>query len=164
LKQVVMLVFPTRGTLVDAAERIRAFDAVKIRHSAVIAKAEDGETVILEDDINPDEGSIAGGTLGALMGALGVAGLGAFLLPGVGAILAIGAGALFGGLIGGATGGITAGLIDLGFKNDQLEALATRLNAGHAALVIELEGEAAELEALRALLADYAPEYITPVS
>ncbi len=164
MRQIVMLVFPTRGTLVDAADRIHALDAVKIRHSAVIAKAEDGETVIMEDDINPDEGSIAGGTLGALMGALGVAGLGAFLLPGVGAILAIGAGALFGGLIGGATGGITAGLIDLGFKNTQLEELAQHLNAGSVALLIEFEGEAVNLDTLRETLADFAPQFITPIS
>lgn len=162
MKQIVMLVFPSRGTLVDAVDRIHAFDAVQIRHSAVIAKAEDGETVILEDDINPDEGSIAGGTLGALMGALGVAGLGAFLLPGVGAILALGAGALFGGLVGGATGGITAGLVDLGFKNEQLDTLAERLNTGHVALVVEFEGSDVALADLRTALTEYSPEYLTP--
>lgn len=146
---VVMLVFPSRGTLLDAVDQIKSLPYAKIKHSAVIAKAQDGETVIYEDDINPNEGSIAGGTLGALMGALGIAGLGAFLLPGVGPIIAIGAGALVGGLVGGATGGISARLMDMGINNDQLERLAHHLNAGKIALVVEVEGDSATLSQLR---------------
>jgi hypothetical protein len=87
------------------------------------------------------EGSIAGGTLGALMGSLGIAGLGAFLLPGVGPIIAIGAGALLGGLVGGATGGITASLLDLGIKDEQLDELARHLDAGRVAMVLEIEAD-----------------------
>lgn len=140
MSEVIMLVFPSRGTLLDAVDAIKQLKYVKIKHSAIIAKAESGEAVVYEDDVAPDEGSIAGGTLGALMGALGIAGLGAFLLPGVGAIIAVGAGALLGGLIGGATGGITASLLDMGLNNAQLEDLAEHLNAGKVAMVVELEG------------------------
>lgn len=141
MSDVVMLIFPSRGTLLDAVDQIKSVPYAKIKHSAVIAKAEDGETAIYEDDINPNEGGIAGGTLGALMGALGVAGLGAFLLPGVGPIIAIGAAAVIGGLVGGATGGISAKLMDMGINNTQLEALAHHLQAGKIALVVEIEGE-----------------------
>jgi uncharacterized membrane protein len=140
MSEVVMLVFPSRETMLDAVDRIKSLSYAKMTHSALIAKAEDGETTIYEDDINPNEGGIAGGTLGALMGALGIAGLGAFLLPGVGPILAIGAGALLGGIVGGATGGITAGMLDMGIDNAQLETLAEHLNAGKVAMVVELQG------------------------
>ena len=160
MKDVVMLVFPSRGTLLDAVDQIKHIPYAKIRHSAVIARAEDGETVIYEDDINPNEGGIAGGTLGALMGALGIAGLGAFLLPGVGPIIAIGAGALVGGLVGGATGGISAKLIDMGINNTQLEALAHHLNAGKIALVVEVEGDSAALAQLQADLKPFDAEIV----
>lgn len=160
MKDVVMLVFPSRGTLLDAVDQIKHIPYAKIRHSAVIARAEDGETVIYEDDINPNEGGIAGGTLGALMGALGIAGLGAFLLPGVGPIIAIGAGALVGGLVGGATGGISARLIDMGINNTQLEALAHHLNAGKIALVVEVEGDSTALAQLQADLKPFDAEIV----
>ncbi|HLU11371.1 MAG TPA: hypothetical protein VK003_16980 [Oceanobacillus sp.] len=140
MREVAVFVFPTRGQLVEAAEVIRETPHVKIHHSAVIAKAENGETVILEDDINPDEGAIAGGTLGSVMGALGIAQLGAFLLPGIGPIVAIGAGALIGGLIGGATGSLTAGAIDLGISNQLLDDLAKQLEEDRVAVVVEIEG------------------------
>jgi uncharacterized membrane protein len=148
MKEVVMFVFPTRGLLVDATDVIRGTPHVKIHHSAIIAKAESGETTILEDDINPDEGAIAGGTLGSVMGALGMAQLGAFLLPGIGPIIAIGAGALIGGLIGGATGSLTAGAIDLGINNKLLDDLAQHLQAERTAVVLELEGTAEGLAQL----------------
>lgn len=160
MSQVIMLMFPSRGTLLDAVDAIKQLDYVKIKHSAVIAKAEDGETVVYDDDISPNEGSIAGGTLGALMGALGIAGLGALLLPGVGAIVAVGAGALLGGLIGGATGGITASVLDMGVGNVELEKLAEHLNAGKVAMVVELEGGSDLAAKLSEDLKPFAAEFV----
>jgi len=160
MSEVVMLVFPSRGTLLDAVDQIKSLPYAKLKHSAVIAKAEDGETVVYEDDISPNEGGIAGGTLGALMGALGVAGLGAFLLPGVGPIIAIGAGALIGGLVGGATGGISAGLLDMGIKNSELESLAEHLNAGKIAMVVELEGDSTMRSRLQEDLKPFQAEIV----
>lgn len=161
-RDIVIAIFPSRGTLVDAADYVRSLDYLKLHHSAVIVKAESGEAVVLEDDISVSEGSIAGGTLGSLMGALGVAGLGAFLLPGVGPIIAIGAGALIGGLVGGATGGITAGLIDQGVDNKKLDALARHLDAGRVALVLELEGDEAGFARLQEDLKRYNVEFAKP--
>jgi uncharacterized membrane protein len=160
MKDIVMFVFPTRGRLVDAAELIRDNPHVKIHHSAIVAKAENGETLVLEDDVNPDEGAVAGGTLGSLMGALGIANLGAFLLPGIGPIIAIGAGALIGGLVGGATGGMTAGAVDLGIKNELLDELAQQLAAGRVAAVLEIEGDPAGLEQLEQQLRQYDAELV----
>lgn len=161
-RHTIIAVFPSRGSLIDAVERVKTLHYLKIKHSAVIVKADDGETVVLEDDISVSEGSIAGGTLGSLMGALGIAGLGAFLLPGVGPIIAIGAGALLGGLIGGATGGITASLIDLGIKDEQLEELATHLSSGRVAMVLDAEAEADVLTRLEADLKPFEAEITLP--
>lgn len=160
MKDIVMFVFPTRGRLIDATETIRNHQQVKIHHSAIIAKAENGETTVLEDDVNPDEGAIAGGTLGSLMGALGIAQLGAFLLPGIGPIIAIGAGALIGGLVGGATGGLTASVIDLGINNELLDDLAKHLGENRVAMVLEVEGDSAALSQLEQSLQQYDAELV----
>jgi uncharacterized membrane protein len=141
MSEVVMLVFPSRGSMLDAMDKLDSLSYAKVKHHAVIAKAEDGETTIFENDIHPNEGGIVGGTLGAVMGSLGIAALGALLLPGVGAVIAIGAGAVMGGLVGGATGNVTARLIDMGIDDAQLEKLAEHLSADKIALVAELEGD-----------------------
>lgn len=155
-----MLVLPSRETTLDAVDAIKRLGDVTIKHSAIITRAEDGETQVYEDDLTPNEGGIAGGTLGALMGALGIAGLGAFLLPGVGPVIAIGAAALVGGLLGGAAGGITAGLIDLGIDNAKLQALAEHVGAGKVALVVELEGDSARLAHLETDLKAFQVEIV----
>ncbi|MDX2162963.1 MAG: hypothetical protein SF162_16730 [bacterium] len=157
-----MLVLPTRGALVDAHDRLNSLDYITIKHAAVIAKAETGEVQILDDDVKPDEGAIVGGTLGAMLGTLGVAGLGALLLPGVGALIAVGASALIGGIVGGATGGVLAGLIDSGFRDDQVARLAAHLEAGKVASVYELDAtptaDGDVIARLRQDLAAYNPE------
>lgn len=162
MTKAIVLIFPSRGTLVDAVDHIQTLPYLTVKNTALIAKADDGETIVFEDDISPAEGSITGGTLGSLMGALGVAQLGAFLLPGVGPIIAIGAGAILGALIGGTTGGVMAGLIDFGFDNEQLEDLAGRLQAGNTALVVELESNEDVVPRLKNDLKDYKVEIMLP--
>jgi uncharacterized membrane protein len=160
MSEIVMIVFPTRGTLLDASQKLQSLDYLKIRHSALLTKAEHGEVVVFEDDINPNEGAIAGGTLGSLMGALGIAQLGALLLPGVGPIIAIGAGALLGGLIGGATGGVAAGLMDMGIKDHHLAELSKHLGEDKIALVIDADGPADLRTRLQTDLQEFQPEIV----
>lgn len=138
MSKVLVAVFPSRGSMVDAADKINSLSYVDLKQTAIIAKAEDGETVVMEDDLSPVEGRIVGGTLGSMMGALGVAGLGALLLPGVGALIAIGAGALAGALVGGTTGDLTARALDFGFKDGQIKAIADHLSAGRVAMMMEI--------------------------
>lgn len=157
-KHTLLLVLPTRGALIDVHDRLNSLGYVRIKHAAVIARAETGEVALLEDDVKPDEGAIVGGTLGAMLGTLGIAGLGALLLPGVGALIAVGASALIGGLIGGATGGVLAGLLDSGFDDAQVDKLASHLEAGKVASVYELEGDADAIARLRADLVEFQPE------
>ncbi|MFQ3566327.1 MAG: hypothetical protein SNJ59_04950 [Aggregatilineales bacterium] len=150
-----LIAFPTRGQLVEAVNYIQSHPELKTRHSAVISKAEDGETMILDDDITPNEGAITGGTLGSLLGSLGIASLGAFLLPGIGPIVAVGAGALVGGLVGGVTGRVTASLIDMGINNQVLADLARHLENDRVAFVLEVDGTEEALQQLEADIARY---------
>lgn len=162
MANVIVLIFPSRGTLTNAVDRIHDLGYVNIKNTALIAKADDGETAVFEDDISAVEGGITGGTLGSLIGALGIAQLGAFLLPGVGPIIAVGAGALIGALVGGTAGSVTASLIDFGFDNDQLDSLADRLQNGSTALVVEVDNQPNVLARLQNDLKEYEVEILTP--
>jgi uncharacterized membrane protein len=160
--KIVMLVLPSRDRLLEVHEKIETLAGFHVKHAGIIVKAADGETSLLDDDIKADEGVITGGTLGAIISALGVAGLGAFLLPGVGAILALGAGALFGGLIGGATGGIVAKLIDTGFNDAQIRELSSHIEVGKAAIIYEYEGGEDAPVRLQTLLSGLGVHVVLP--
>lgn len=161
MSEILVLTLPERASVLEAIDLIRADHGVVVKHSAVLAKADDGEVVLFEDDLSPNEGAVAGGTLGAMLGGVGVAALGAVLLPGVGALIAIGAGALLGGLLGGATGSTVAALMDMGLKQDQVDALVARLHSGQVALMLEVDGDPEELEALHAALKPYNAEVLS---
>jgi uncharacterized membrane protein len=82
--------------------------------------------------------------------------LGALALPGIGPLIAIGAGVLAGGLVGAAAGRFAGHLLDLGFRNDQVEALANQLEAGHPALVLQVRPQP-EVDALAWLRRELTP-------
>jgi uncharacterized membrane protein len=159
-RELIVAIFPSRSLLTKAVDHLVSLTDVRIERSAIIAKASTGETLILEDDISPDEGGIAGGTLGAAMTALGLVQLGALALPGVGAVIAIGAGVLVGGLVGGATGRFAANLIESGFRNTQIQELANELEAGHPALIIEVGTDPEILPRLRVELRAFKAELV----
>lgn len=161
--EMIVAIFPSRKILTKALDHIMELGDIDIQHAAIVAKAATGEAIILDDDISADEGGIAGGTLGAAMAALGLAQLGALALPGVGPIIALGAGALVGGLVGRATGRFAANLLDLGFKNSQIEELAEQLQAGHPALVMEIPNAKAALPRLRDELKAFRAELVEPI-
>jgi uncharacterized membrane protein len=158
--ELIVIVFPSRSVLTKALDHLMETEVVAIEHAAIVAKAQSGEIVVLDDSVGPDEAGIAGGTLGAAMTALGLAQLGALALPGIGAIIALGAGALVGGLVGHVTGRFAANLLDLGFRRDQIDLLADRLVSGHPALVLEVKDARAALPVLRAELQPYRAELI----
>lgn len=158
-EKLVMLVLPSRERLLDVHEQVNQQPYFKMKQAAVMVKALDGEVRFLDADIHADEGVITGGTLGAIISTLGVAGLGAFLLPGIGAVVALGASALIGGVIGGATGGIVATLIDSGFNDGQVKDLSTQLDKGKAAIIYqyELDEQQSNIDVTNQLRADLAP-------
>lgn len=161
--EIIVAVFPSRAVLTRALDRITKLDYIDIQRAAIVAKAASGETIVLNDDIGPDQGGVAGGTLGAAMTVLGLAQLGALALPGVGPIIALGAGVLVGGLVGRVTGRFAANLIDFGFHAEQIEALSERLQAGRPALILEIKNSYEVLPRLRHDLAGFKAELIEPM-
>ena len=156
----IVAVFPSRVILTKALDRVMELEYLTVRHAAIIAKASDGEIVILDDDISPNEGAVAGGTLGAAMTAFGLVQLGALTLPGIGPIIALGTGLVAGGLVGSVAGRIAAGLIDVDYRNLQVSTLAAGLEAGHPALVLDVEDSEAVLPRLRDELKPYRAELV----
>ncbi|HLA45923.1 MAG TPA: hypothetical protein VJZ27_20915 [Aggregatilineales bacterium] len=151
--------FESRQTVIDAVNQLAKMELVDISKAAVVARAESGETVLVDNKVKPLEGRRAGMRLGAVMTALGFAQLGAFALPGIGPIIAIVAGALMGGLVGGATGQFAATLISFGFRKDQIDALSEHLNASEIALIIHLE-DPDQIPQLRAELHNFTAEIL----
>ncbi len=157
----IVAVFPSRVMLTRALDHLMKNKPVEIVHAAIVAKAETGEVVVVDDEIGADEGGVAGGTLGAAMGALGLAQLGALAIPGIGAIIALGAGALLGGFVGGITGRMAASMISFGATRDErIAALAHDLRAGSPALVLEVKDAQSVMETLKQELANFRAELI----
>jgi uncharacterized membrane protein len=159
--ETVVVVFPSRSILLKALDYITQLDYLTIEDAVIVAKATSGEVVVLDGEISADETGIAGGTFGAAITALGLVHLGALALPGIGSIIALGTGALIGGIIGRATGRFATYLRDVGFKHYQVEALASQLQEGHPALVLELSSTHADvLPRLREELKAYKAELV----
>lgn len=159
-EEMIVAVFPSRVILTKALDYLMELESVKIIHAVIIAKAKDGEIVVLDDEISTDEGAIAGGTLGAAMTAFSLIQLGALTLPGVGPIIALGTGLLAGGLVGGFAGRFAASMIDFEYKNKQVKALANRLQSGHPALVLQVENPQDAIETLRKSLTPFRAEMV----
>ncbi len=159
----ILVQFPTRHALTEALDHLKTLDALHMEGVAVIARAQDGEVTVLEGHVGPDEGGIAGGTLGAAIGVLGVVSFGALALPGVGVIIALGAGALAGALVGGLTGRAAGEMVERGFRSEMLVELAEGLEAGHPALVLTVANPKAALPLIKAELVPYRAEVIERV-
>lgn len=159
----IVAVFPSRVILTKALDHIMELDYLTVRHAAILAKAKDGEIVIVDDEISPNEGAIAGSTLGAAMTAFSLVQLGALTLPGIGPIIALGTGLVAGVLVGGVTGRLAAGLIDFDYKSLQVRTLAAELKAGHPALVLDVEDSEEILLRLREELRPYRAELVEPL-
>jgi uncharacterized membrane protein len=158
--ETIVAVFPSRVILTKALDHIMELDYLNIQSAAIVAKANGGEVVILDDDISANEGGIAGGTLGAAMAAFGLVQLGALTLPGVGPIIALGTGLLAGGLVGNVAGRLAASFIDADYKDYLVETLAKELQAGHPALVLEITNGLEVLPLLRKELEPYRAEVV----
>ena len=158
--ELIVAIFPSRKMLTKALDHLVEMADLDIRHAAIVAKARNGEVVVLNDELGPDEGGITGGTLGAAIAVLGMVQFGALALPGIGAIIAVGAGALVGGLLGRMTGRFAANLLDNGYRKEEVEILSQRLQAGHPALVLEVKNVAQALPRIREELVSYRAEVV----
>lgn len=159
-QQMIVAIFPTRAALVQALDRIKEIDDVTLLRAAIIAKAASGETIVIDDQLTPNEGGIAGSTLGAAITAFGLAQLGALALPGVGVFVALGVGAMAGALVGGLTGRFAATLLDAGFRKDQVSAIAHSLKTNRPVLIVQLQTHELELIRLRGQLQKLGAELV----
>ncbi len=159
-EELIVAVFPSRVILGKALDHISELEDLALRHAVIVARARDGEIVVLDDDISSREVVLAGAGLGALMMTVGVAQQGALTLPGAWALLALAAACLAGGLVGAGVSRAASTLIDSDFRNLQVKTLAAELKAGHPALVLEFEEGVDALERLRAELAPYRAELV----
>lgn len=160
---IVVAVFPSRAVMLRALNHLTDTESILIKRAAVVAKAATGEFVVLDDDMSPNEGTLAGLVLGAAVAALGMIQLGAFTLPLFGAIFALIAAALVGALVGSLIGRFVAHLVDSGFPGEVFQALSQRLEEGHPALVIELAQPEVALAKLRQALKAYNAELVEPL-
>ena len=162
--ELIVAVFPSRKMLTKALDHLVEVTDIEIQHAAIVAKARNGEVVVLNDELGPDEGGITGGTLGAGIAALGMVQFGALAIPGIGAIIAVGAGALVGGLLGRFTGRFAANLLESGYRKEEVETLASRLQTGHPALVLEVKDTVRALPRIREELTSYRAELVEQMS
>ena len=137
----------TADKALEAIKELSKDKSVQLINVAVLTKDADGETSIKEiDDVYPRQGAWVGGITGGLIG-----------------LLAGPIGAVVGAAAGAATGRIAAGAIDLGFKNQDLQTMIGRLEAGGSAIVILVKFELAErvLDTLAPLNGELVRETLT---
>ena len=161
---IVVAVFPSRKIMLRALNHLTDTENILITRAAVVAKAATGEFVVLDDDMSPGEGTLAGAVLGGAVAALGMIQLGAFTLPLFGAIFALIAAAMVGALLGSVVGRFVAQWVDSGFPGEVFQALSQRLEEGHPALVIELAQPDVALAKLRQALSGYNAELVEPLN
>ena len=136
-RELLVAVFPTRNLLVQALAHIKTQESVDIKRAAIVSINQDGETVVVDDDLSAAEGGPAGMILGGVLAAGGMFILGATHLPGVGPALAIAVGTLIGAIIGRLTGRFAANLLDFGFPRAVTNDIAAQLKPGQPALLVE---------------------------
>src|SRR5260221_7306861 len=149
-KKFVIAVFPSRKTIIHAIDDLIQRQNVDISQAAIVAKATNGDTVVVGDNLRPEEGGLAGGTFGATLGILGLVNLGVLTLPGIGLVLvAISLGAAAGGLIGMATGRLAVSrFTHSSIPEPVMSILSDMLSQGEAALILSVDSDE-DAEALK---------------
>jgi hypothetical protein len=95
-----------------------------------------------------DEGTVAGASIGALLG--GVAGLAALAIPGIGPLLAAGPiAAALGALTGGALGGLVGSFSGLGIPTEHAKSYDAAIRAGGIVLAVRAPNRDADERAGR---------------
>lgn len=158
--ELIVAIFPSRRILTKALDRLMELPELDILHAAIIARARDGQLIVLDDDLGADEGGVAGGLTGMTLAALGMMQLGALTLPGIGPVVAVGAGALVGGVVGHMTGRFAANLVDFNARTYPLDTLGQRLVAGQPALVLEVSDHQTMLPILTEELRRYRADLV----
>jgi uncharacterized membrane protein len=158
--QIIVAVFPSRRVLLKALDHLLEEVGIDVQQAAVVAKSSTGKILVLNDDLGGTEGGWIGGAVGSVGGAVGVATLGALTLPGLDPLLVVLSSAALGGGVGWLVGQITARAFNVGFAGRYANAIADKLQTGHAALMLHVEDAAALLPRLQAELKPYRAELV----
>lgn len=162
-RDIIVAVFPSRKALVRALEHMEEHTLVDIRQAAVVARAKNGKTVVLDDDLSPDEGGRTGSIAGAVLTLVALWLLGVAALPTLALSVVLLSGAIGGALLGGMIGRFTASLLPSGFPQEILTSFVDQLPTGHPALVLMLRETESSLNVLRDELSAFQAESIEPL-
>lgn len=160
-RELLVAVFPTRNLLLQALAHIKTLESVDIKRAAIVSINQDGETVVVADGLSAAEGGPAGMVLGGVLAAGGMFILGATRLPGIGPALAIAVGSVIGAIVGRLTGSFAAKLLDFGFPRALTNDIATQLQPGQPALLVETIQDDRTLPSLKAAFAEYEAQTVT---
>ncbi|WP_119066136.1 hypothetical protein [Aggregatilinea lenta] len=134
-------VFDSRTALAATMDAMLArgmLDLLDIGHSALIVGSSSGKPVIVNNNVERQEGIYSGAMLGAVMLGLGAVQGGALDWPRGGAFLAIVLALLGGAALGAGIGGGVARLTRFGFSTLLLDDVGQQLEADQVALVLQV--------------------------
>jgi uncharacterized membrane protein len=139
LGQSVVAIFKSRQDVIEAVDYLSEVELVDIGRTAVVARSKNGETVLLNHHVAPDEAGLMGGALGALIVVAWMTQLSVLALPGMAAVVTFAIGALIGGLVGRQVGRSIANPVAFSAKHPQIEDVAECLEHGEVALIVEVD-------------------------
>src|SRR5690554_5675761 len=145
-----IVIFPSPEALAAAMDALLArgmLGLLDIGHSALIVREPEREPVVVNNNVEPQEGVYSGAILGAVLLGLGAVHGGVLGLEHVAALLALALILAVGGAIGAAVGYGIAHVTRFGFPRPMLAEIGGQLAAGQLALVVQVPpNRAAELE------------------
>ena len=168
----VVAMFPSRNLLTKALDHITDLQDIEVLRAAIVAKAASGQTIVIDDNITADEAGVAGALLGAAIMVLGAIQFGV-LDTGFPAVLALLLLAIIsGGFLGAMTGRFAKGMLSSrGFvkaAREQVESLASQVDTGRLALVLQVKNSHNVLarlsEELRRYKAEITENFSDPAS
>jgi hypothetical protein len=142
--------FPDRTSAEQAIVDLKnaGFDPSKI--GIVMRDRNEARDVAAAQGTHSTEGAVAGGIIGGSLGAILVA-VGALAIPGIGPIIS---GGVLATLVGGAAGWLVGGLAGLGIPEDEARYYEEQVGQGKALVTVDAQGR--DDEARQILLSDGA--------
>ena len=135
--RVIVAVFKTQNQAYDAAaqmQRLNDDEVITVKRGAIATKDANGNLTIPDSKhVGSAWGLLGGGLIGGLLGVM----LGPVGVAAGAAASAAAAGAAVGAVTGGSVGAV-ADLTELGMNEDFIDDVATQLNPGESALIVEV--------------------------
>ena len=136
--------FPDRGSAEQAIGDLKnaGFDPAKI--GIVLRDKSEAREVADEQGTHSTEGAVAGGLIGGSLGAILVA-VGALAIPGIGPVIS---GGVLASLVGGTAGWLVGGLAGLGIPEDEARYYEDQVHQGRALVTVDAGDREPEARAI----------------